>query len=203
MSKIIDVVGNMVEIPPLNNICKHDHNNNIVFIGKMSYEPNIVAVSYFAKEIFPFLKENHPDLNFIIVGATPNKRVSSLRNITGIEVTGFVNSTEKYFRESTIVVAPMLTGAGIQNKIIQAMSYSCCVATSPIGAEGLTINNNEIAIFRDTREWIDGLNALLLNKDDRMTKGDKARSYVEENLSKKKIEKDFMSFINHSFKQIL
>jgi hypothetical protein len=41
----------------------------------------------------------------------------------------------------------MLTGAGIQNKIIQAMSYGCCVATTAIGAEGLTIRDNEIAII--------------------------------------------------------
>ena len=117
----------MVKIPDVGSIALHESVGNIIFVGKMSYEPNIVAVNFFSTQIFPLLKAKYSELKFIIVGANPDERVRKLADIEGVTVTGFVDSIERYFRHSTIVVAPMLTGAGIQNKIIQAMSYGCCV----------------------------------------------------------------------------
>lgn len=196
MSKIIHTVGNMVHIPDHNLIAHHNNANNIVFVGKMSYEPNIVAVTYFSTKIFPLLKSHYPDLNFIIVGANPHNRVKILAEKDGITVTGFVNSVEPYFKDSTLVVAPMLTGAGIQNKIIQAMSYGCCVVTTSIGAEGLTIRNNEIAILNGANEWVSELLLLLSDRNRRKNMGEKARKYIISNLSEKIISKQFWSFIN-------
>ncbi len=196
MPKIIYTVGNMVKIPDNDSIAQHKNDNNLIFVGKMSYEPNIVAVTFFSTQIFPSLRTKYPELKFIIIGANPDERVKKLAEIEGITVTGFVDSIEPYFKDSTIVVAPMLTGAGIQNKIIQAMSYGCCVATTPIGAEGLKIQNNEIAIINDTDEWISKLIILLSDKNKQKEMGMKAREYVKSNLSKEVISKQFWSFIN-------
>lgn len=195
MSRIIHTVGNMVKIPDISSIALHKSDNNIIFVGKMSYEPNIVAVTFFSTLIFPSLKVQYPNLEFIIVGANPDDKVKELTKIEGVTVTGFVDSVEPYFKDSTIVVAPMLTGAGIQNKIIQAMSYGCCVATTSIGAEGLEINNDEIEILNSAEEWINGLNLLLKNRKRRIDKGRLARQYVIDNLSPRIISQQFWNFI--------
>lgn len=134
-------------------------------------------------------------MKFIIVGANPDDRVKELAKIEGVIVTGFVDSVEPYFKDSTIVVAPMLTGAGIQNKIIQAMSYGCCVATTSIGAEGLEINNDEIEILNSAEDWINGLSLLLNNRKQRIDKGRLARQYVIDNLSPQIISRQFWKFI--------
>lgn len=196
MEKIIHTVGNKVDIPKDDDVAKHTVDNQIIFVGKMSYEPNVVAVTYFANFVFPKLKEIIPDLRFTIIGANPDNRVYKLGEISGVVVTGFVDSVEPYFQNSTIVVAPMLTGAGIQNKIIQAMSYGCCVATTSIGAEGLSIENNEIAIFGNEQDWIEGLSIMLKNRNLRREMGVKARNYVIEHLSNDVIAKQFWNFIN-------
>ena len=197
MGKIIHNVGNLVDIPDDCRTTKYDSEDNIIFVGKMSYEPNVVAVSYFATRIYPKLKLKFPNLLFTIIGANPDERVNKLTEFEGISVTGFVDSVEPYFQHSTIVIAPMLTGAGIQNKIIQAMSYGCCVATSPIGAEGLSITNNEIAIYQNEADWISGLTLLLTDKNIRKEMGIKAREYVKKNLSREIIAKQFWEFINY------
>lgn len=196
MSRIIHTVGNMVNVPDEDSIATHINDDKIIFVGKMSYEPNVVAVTFFSTKIFPFLRKEFPSIHFIIIGANPDSRVKKLAEIEGIEVTGFVDSVEPYFQESTIVVAPMLTGAGIQNKIIQAMSFGCCVATTTIGAEGLTIKNKEIAIYNTQDEWIAGIKELLLDRNKRKAMGVKARNYVKNNLSKNVISKQFNTFID-------
>lgn len=200
MPKVIHTVGNMVNVPPVESIAKHNSNDQIIFVGKMSYEPNVVAVTFFSTKIFPNLKNKFPNLHFYIIGANPDSRVKKLSEIEGIVVTGFVDSIEPYFQNSTIVVAPMLTGAGIQNKIIQAMSYGCCVATTSIGAEGLIIEKNEIAIYNTEEDWISGVEKLLLDVNERKVLGRKARDYVKNNLSKDVIAKQFNAFIEYALK---
>lgn len=191
----IYVVGNKVDIPDVSLISKHDSDDVIMFIGKMNYEPNVVAVTYFAEKVLPQLCVRYPKLQFLIVGAHPDVRVQKLAKQSNITVTGFVDSLEPYYRKATIVVAPMLTGAGIQNKIIQAMSYACCVVTTSIGAEGLTIKNNEIGIFDGAEEMIEGISILLSNRELRKHMGDVARKYVIENLSEEVIAKQFWHFM--------
>lgn len=186
----------MVEIPNEQSIACHTNENQLIFVGKMSYEPNIIAVNYFAKKIFPKLRLLYPKIRFTIVGTNPDKKVLRLSEIDGIHVTGFVESISPFFQKSTIVVVPMLTGAGIQNKIIQAMSYGCCVATTSIGAEGLNITNQEIAIFNNDNEWVNGILRLLSCQKIRHEMGIRAREYIKNNLSYEAISNQFWDFID-------
>jgi glycosyltransferase, family 1 len=192
----IHVVGNKVNVPDISRISKHEHSNVLVFIGKMNYDPNVIAVLYFVNKIFPSLCVEFPDLQFIIVGANPDKRIQKLASHDNITVTGYVDSIELFYQKATIVVAPMLTGAGIQNKIIQAMSYGCCVMTTSIGAEGLNIRNNEIAIFDEDQQMKDGILFLLNNPELRRKMGINARQYVIDYLSNDIIADQFWTFMN-------
>lgn len=195
MEKEIYVVGNKVEIPDDILVSKHESDGILVFVGKMNYEPNVVAVTWFAEHVLPKLLVTYPNLQFQIVGAHPEKRILRLSDNPNIQVTGFVESIEPYFQRATIVVAPMLTGAGIQNKIIQAMSYGCCVVTTSIGAEGLTINHNEIAVWDDEDKMVNGIKLLLSDREKRASMGKVARKYVMDNLSPKVITEQFWTFM--------
>lgn len=197
MNAELFTVGNYTDIPQAENLCTHTGQNTIVFVGKMDYEPNIVATTWFAREVFPALLKDNPELKFYIVGAYPHPRVYRLaQENKNIIVTGRVESIEPYFQTLTIFIAPMLTGAGIQNKIIQAMSYSCCVATTPTGAEGLNISDGEIAIWKGKEQWTEGIRRLLDSTSTRIEMGIKARQYVISNLSVESVEKDFWEFFD-------
>lgn len=196
VSETLHLVGNYINLPSEKHLCLHTEPRKIVFLGKMSYAPNILAVTNFAENIFPALRKRFPDIEFYIVGATPTKQIISLGEIPGVTVTGFVDSIEPYFKNATIVIAPMLTGAGIQNKIIQAMASGCCVATTPRGKEGLIIENEEIAILDSNKDWITGLTTLIEDPEKRREMGRKAREYVKNNLSKEHISSQFNKFMN-------
>lgn len=193
--KDIVIINNYVNIPIDSQLNRHLSEDVIMFLGKMDYEPNITAVSHFVNNIFPKLKEKKSSLEFIIVGAKPTKKISDFGKIEGITVTGFVESTESYFQNATIVIAPMLSGAGVQNKIIQAMSYGCCVATTSIGAEGLDLRGGELAIFNTDDEWISGILELLSNHDKRFEMGEKAHMTIKNTLSKEIVYCQFKELI--------
>lgn len=189
----IDVIFNAVDIP----ILKEDIEEipfSISFIGKMSYEPNITAVTNFTQNILPIIKKVYPKVLFYIVGANPTKEVCALQN-DNVIVTGYVENINRYIQQSSIIVAPMLTGAGIQNKILQAMAMKRCVITSTIGAEGLSIKNNEISIVDGNRETAEIIIELLENKRERKLMGMRALEYMMQNFSNEKVFMTFKKFI--------
>ncbi len=196
MAEIV-VIGNYVSFPSTEDICRHDNDETIIFLGKMDYEPNVTGVTYFVKNIYPELRKNHPHLKFQIVGARPAPEITALKNINGIEVTGYVESTVPYFQNAAIVVAPMLSGAGVQNKIIQAMSYGCCVVTTTIGAEGLNLTGDDLLIFNSDKEWIKGLDGLLRDREWRIRIGSNARETISRTLVKDKIFKQFRKLLEN------
>lgn len=193
-NKNIDIIYNAVSIPQYHEINEIPY--TISFIGKMSYEPNIVAVTNFVKNIFPFIKKTYPQIKFYIVGANPTKEIVSLQD-ESIIVTGFVDDINKYIQQSEIIVAPMLTGAGIQNKILQSMALKRCIVTTTIGAEGLNIMKEEIAIVDGNQPFATKIISLINNKEERNLMGEKAYNYIVENLSEEKIFIDFKNSMNN------
>lgn len=192
----ITLVGNYVEMPDNSRLNAGGASLSVAFIGKMDYEPNVLAVEYFCKEVLPDVTRQIPELKFHIVGAKPDRRVLKLDAIPNVVVTGFVESVEPYFLDSALIIAPMLTGSGIQNKIIQAMAYGCCVITTPIGAEGIEMHNSGLAICSGKENWIETVIKYINDKELRTEMGRRARKYVEENMSKDIVRKQFITFLN-------
>lgn len=163
----------------------------ITFVGKMNYEPNIVAVENFACNVLPDIRKVVPDATFNIVGIHPDSRVSVLGQLPGVFVTGFVEDVNQAMLNSSFVTAPMLTGAGVQNKILQAMSLGCCVLTTPIGQEGIYTNDEVLVIARNNEELIEQGIALLQDPVRCLAIGGRAQRFVRGNLSKEVVFEDF------------
>ena len=101
----------------------------IVFTGAMDYWPNIDAVTWFATEVLPVLREKRPHARFWIVGRSPGPQVQVLAG-EGVGVTGTVPDVRPYLQHAAVVVAPLRVARGIQNKILEAMAMARPVVAS-------------------------------------------------------------------------
>ena len=61
--------GTSVGFPPRRDIC---------FLGGYRHDPNVDAVQFFARDIFPLLRRDLPGIRFIIAGAHPTEGVQAL-----------------------------------------------------------------------------------------------------------------------------
>ncbi len=131
----------------------HDykHNNTILFTGNMDYAPNVDAVVYFAASILPLIRQQQPNVKFVIAGQRPVKKVAELAN-EHITVTGFVQDLAAMYDTASVVVAPLRFGAGTQNKVLEAMAMGIPVVCSHIGFGGLGIASGEGAVMQTEPE---------------------------------------------------
>jgi sugar transferase (PEP-CTERM/EpsH1 system associated) len=111
---------------------------SVVFCGVMNYAPNVEGVLWFAREVWPRVRQARPDATFTIVGSDPTPAIRALASAErGIDVTGTVPEVRSYLRRAALAVAPLQTARGVQSKVLEAITLGLpVVVTSPV-AEGL------------------------------------------------------------------
>ncbi len=151
----------------------------LVFSGKMDYRPNVDAVVWFAKEIFPSIQQLHDEAKFLIVGKAPTRRVLKLAKQPGITVTGAVDDIRPYISGATVCVVPLRMGGGTRFKILEAMALSRPIVSTTIGSEGFPVKNGREIIIADSPEdQIRAIDSLLRQEDTRAQLGKAGRTLV-------------------------
>jgi len=121
---------------------KNIEKNTIVFTGKMNYEPNIIAMEWFVKAIFPNVLKKIPESKLYIVGKDPTKELTEFSSDSVI-ITGAVEDVKEYLSKAQIIVIPLLSGGGVKFKLFEALETNNIVITTEIGVEGTCFKNNE------------------------------------------------------------
>ena len=124
----------------------------VIFTGDMSYFPNQEAVIFFAREVLPLIRSSVEGTQFLIVGRNPGKKVQELREIDGVEVTGFVPDVRTYLAKAHVAVAPFTIAAGIQNKILEAMAYGLPVVATSRTRQGLSPEVADLVAMGDSAQ---------------------------------------------------
>ena len=148
-------------VSPFTSFGDHPEQIPIVFTGAMDYWPNVDAVGWFAKSIFPALLQAWPRLRFYIVGRNPSPAVLALAS-DAVIVTGTVEDIRPYLQHATVVVAPLRVARGIQNKILEAMAMARPVVASQSCAAAIdALPGEELISAREASDFIREVGALL------------------------------------------
>ncbi len=115
--------------------------DSIVISGKMSYHANVTAVRSLVDEIMPLVWAQRPGVKVTVAGAYPPRQIRQLaQRFPGrVEVTGTVPDMRPYLRRATAAVAPVPYGAGIQNKVLEAMACGTPVVATPQACAALAV----------------------------------------------------------------
>jgi len=172
---------------------------NIAFIGTMSYPPNEEAVLHFVKNIFPIIKRKEPNCKFYIVGRNPGLTVRQCGN-EDVFVTGEVENIPDKLRSINIIVVPLLTGAGMRVKILEAFALSKAVISTFLGAEGLHYQPGvDIIIADDPVCFADAVCAVMGNPEKAELLGIMGRKLVELEYGSDKVWKKWLNLYARLF----
>ena len=172
---------------------------SVCFLGRVAYGPNTVAIKHFVFDIFPSLKRVFPDLIFNVYGGSVTKEIKRLELIDGVRIHGFVDDVAKEIQSNSFVVAPMISGSGTQNKILECMMLKKLVITTKIGIDGLDdITGNEIIVCDDDNSFINKCLYYLKNENYSEVKSiiNNSYSYVVKHYSKENSKLQLLNNIN-------
>ncbi len=127
----INIIPNGVDF----NFFKPDHavkkDYDLAFVGNMGYAPNVEAARYLVQDILPLLKVKFPKIKILIAGARPTPEVRKLES-EQVTITGWLDDIRSAYNSAEIFVAPLFMGAGLQNKILEAMAMCLPCVTTPM-----------------------------------------------------------------------
>ena len=190
----VDVVPNGVDLEHF-AYCgpEQRHPNRIVFSGKMSYHANVTAALHLVDEIMPLVWAQRPDAEVWLVGKDPAPELRALAEkqpgTTGapggrVVVTGEVPAMQDYIQGAAVAVAPLLYGAGIQNKVLEAMACGAPVVASPQASQSLAaVPGQDFLLASEPAAFAAAILAVLGSADLRAELGRAGRRFVEKNHS--------------------
>ena len=136
-------------------------------------------------DLFPLLLKAKPDITIQITGGHPEEYDTLASQYPKhIFLRGWINDIRDAYAESRVFVAPLFTGAGVQNKILEAMSMEVpCVSTEIVNASLMAIPGKQIYLAEHEHEFVEKI--LLLLNDEHLAKqvAIEAKNFVSENFS--------------------
>lgn len=154
---------------------------DFVFVGNMSYPPNIDAVHYMAENVLP----SFPDSKLLISGATPHQSLQKLaRSNNQIVLTGWVEDIRTSYLSGKIFVAPMTIGTGMQNKLLEAMALKTPCITTDLANNAIgTEHGTHVLVGNNPEEIIEKIRQLLDSPTKRNEIAEAAQSFVKARYS--------------------
>jgi glycosyltransferase involved in cell wall biosynthesis len=178
----LEVVANGVDsnyFKPMQAEKKYD----LLFLGNLSYLPNKNAVQYLVEKIMPLLSQRKANIKVNIAGGNTLSENSST-NTPQIHYSGWVKDSRVAYAETVLFVAPLFTGAGLQNKLLEAMSMGIpCIATSIANASLHAKPNEEIMIADSAEAFVDCILYLLENEEKRRELQINASKFIQDNYT--------------------
>lgn len=133
------VIPNGVELPLPSSLPRGAQ--RMIFTGNMSWFPNEDAAAFFVQQVLPQVRRQFPNAEFWIVGSTPSARVQALAAQPGVVVTGMVPTLSEYIGAADVYVSPLRFGAGVKNKILEAMAANVPIVATPISLSGTPLKS--------------------------------------------------------------
>ncbi len=155
----------------------------LIFTGAMDYAPNIEAVVWFVENVFHRVKLEHPHVELVIAGKPVAPDVQRLDAHDGVNVIGAVDDMAETIAGASIVIAPLLTARGIQNKVLEGMAMAKPVIATRAANEGINAPDRAaIWIANDPDGFAEAV-AALLEPTAAKQLGVAARNFVMDNFS--------------------
>jgi len=152
-----------------------------VFWGNLAFRPNEDAVRYWLDDIWPGVLAVEPDARFWICGCNPSNLLRArIAGVRGVEFFEDLPDLRPKVCEAEIAVFPLISGAGVKNKVLEAAAMRKPIVCTPRCRFGLAGKSLPLAVCRTAADWRDHLTRLWNNPNDRVALATLARNWVQE-----------------------
>jgi len=176
-----DLLPNGVDMAFFHPITVPEIPHSAVFWGRLDFEPNIDALVWFCRDVWPDLVRRVPAAKFTIMGYQPTSDVERLASLPGVTLRPNVPDLRSAVCEHALVVLPMVSGGGIKNKLLEGAAMGRPIVCTPRASLDLRPPGKlPLAVVKSPSEWVERVIALWGDPAARAELGQRARTWVAE-----------------------
>ncbi|MCP9889363.1 glycosyltransferase [Cyanobium sp. ATX 6A2] len=169
----------VVEIPA--DVTPLEDRTGLSFLGSFQHHPNNEGVAWFCREVMPQLEAQ--ELKLSIYGSGMGDDITGLAS-NWIDPVGFIADVADAYQRHRVFVAPLLSGAGMKGKVVNALAYGIPTVLSPTAAEGIGLRHgHDCLIAKNSEEWVEAITRLSHDDDLWSAISSAARSYAASQFS--------------------
>jgi sugar transferase (PEP-CTERM/EpsH1 system associated) len=151
------------------------------FVGALDYLPNVDASVWFARDVWPLIRQRNPTAEFRLIGRKPTREVEALATLPGVKVVGQVPDVRVHLARAAVAVVPMRLSRGLQNKVLEALAMGKATVAAPPALAALRAEpSRHLLAAKTPKEWADAVSLLLGDPELRSALGRAGRQFVEE-----------------------
>lgn len=155
----------------------------LLFTGNYDYAPNLDAALRLVRDIFPRIHQAMPAARLYVVGGNPSPELLAYAS-ESIEIPGRVPDLRPYFELASVFISPLRLGAGIKNKILEAMAMETPVVATPLSCDGIpVIQGEQVMLGVSDEELAESALRLLQDATLRRTMADNGRQLIEQRFT--------------------
>jgi polysaccharide biosynthesis protein PslH len=170
-------IPNGVDVDYMKSSGSSRNSTSLIFVGTMSWYPNVEAIRFFLKDVWPLLQARRPDITLDIVGAgAPQSLADLAASLNGVNLRGYVPDVRPWIDNASIYVCPIRDGGGTKLKILDAMSMGQCIVAHPVACEGINVvDGRDVVYATEPVDFVDRILELLPDSSRRESIGAAAR----------------------------
>jgi glycosyltransferase involved in cell wall biosynthesis len=182
-------IGAAIEAKPL-PFSAGDETLQLLFVGRLDWEPNKKGLQWFFKEVWPDLCKSR-SVHLTIVGSGHSEWLSSYQ-FSNLSFLGRVAELKEHYQKSHLTLIPLFMGSGTRVKAIESGNYGRSFLSTRIGVEGLPFEaGRDYLCAESAEEWKKLLASL--NLGDAQTLGERVHAVTQNHFEKRALASKFLS----------
>lgn len=126
--------------------------NTLFYLGSLDWMPNIEALHWIMKDLYPLLRSKFPNLELHIGGKNPTTEILRYGSFQNVFIHPNLPSAPDFMRDFDIMIVPLLSGGGMRLKIVEGMAMGKTIISTSVGAEGIRYENGKDILIADSAE---------------------------------------------------
>lgn len=156
----------------------------LLLTGHMDHLPNADAALWFAREVFPRVRDHHPDAVLRIVGRNPSDTVRSLSHEQGVFLDDDERKLREHYQSAWVSVVPHQVSRGVRNEILESLTFGVPTVVTREAFVGLdALPGTDLQVADSAEEMATTIGDLFADPKGRDLMGFRARRAMLNNYS--------------------
>lgn len=152
----------------------------ILYVGDMSLDSNYRSVEWFVCEVLPLIDNRVENVELRLIGRLDSEKRKHLESLSeSVRVMGYVDDLDDEYKSASCMISPILYGAGVKVKLIDALAKGQIVIANTKACEGTKLRDAGCVLVGDSPEDMARLCCdVLANREDYVSVAENALVYI-------------------------